>query len=1172
MSTIIAGFLFFTAMRLKQLKLAGFKSFADSTRVELPGQLIAVVGPNGCGKSNLIDAVRWVLGESSAKNLRGESMTDVVFKGSSERKAVGQAFVELIFENNLGRLSGAFASYAEISLKRMVNREGESAYYLNGTRCRRRDITDLFLGTGANARGYSIIGQGTVSRLIEAKPEDLRLYLEEAAGVSKYKERRRETLQRIHHTRENLARIADVREELARQLQRLEKQAKAAERYTLLKKSEDLCRAQILALKWQKLISEQKLKKQSLACLSLQYETQQTEVTAAIRKRTLTNEQLHEANERYQQHQTRFYQLATEIARLEENLLQRQREKKGIEEDSQQIRQEMDKAEEQLAREQEQQQAACELAELLEHKREQLYRCFLEQEQHVRDKNQQRMQWQKDRQQLQTQLNEWQGKQQSAELKMEHQLRQQQHDLVRLEKLQAERSSLMSTDLKTEWQLGEQEKEELHAQQVHEISRRQDIEQEEQQLKEQLRHSEQQINKAHDDYRNGNTEYAALLASQKAAVARSPVSSPWGARPLLVDLLKVESEWQWACELVLQDMLQAVNLDSLEDIFADAEGLAAFSGSAISFRARAPVRENRACLADKIKGPLLPALMIRLESVFIAETVAEAMALVADLKEEESVICKEGHWLGKGWLRVPSIKEEDSTGLLARQQKMTQLEALLPQYQQGLEKWRQQRDQITAALAEKSKEKAQHQHRLVETNEQLQALDRRLNALQGRWEQQDLRLQMIQREAEDLRQNLENSAEEQLLLQQEIDEAACHVKRLEEQRIGLERQFNIEEAEGGQQKLEEIRLQLHQTEREADRVKTGIQQFQQNEKREQERIKHLQKRWQKLQQRQLELNSPQDALKEELKARLEQHQAMDKAVQVCREEGESLNASLNELEQLIKKNEKAVAETRENIEGLRMEEQALAVKASGLSDLLRESGRKPEEVLAALTAGIEAEDKEEELLGIIERIKRLGAINLAAIEEYARESERKSLLDTQYEDLTEALNSLEQAIAKMDKDICQRLESTFAEVNRAFKSLFPRLFGGGKAQLELTCDNLLEAGIVVMAQPPGKRNSSIHLLSGGEKAMTAVALVFAFFQLNPSPFCMLDEVDAPLDDVNIARFCDLVKEMSECVQFLFITHNKITMELADHLIGVTMREPGVSRLVAVDVQQALTME
>lgn len=1159
-------------MRLKQLKLAGFKSFVEPTTVQFPGQLVAVVGPNGCGKSNIIDAVRWVLGESSAKHLRGEAMTDIIFKGSSQRKAVGQAFVELVFENNANRLTGAFASYAEISIKRMVNRDGESSYYLNGSRCRRRDITDLFLGTGANARGYSIIGQGTISRLIEARPEDMRVYLEEAAGVSKYKERRRESLQRIQHTRDNLVRVADVREELDKQLQRLEKQAKAAERYTLLKKKEACCRAEIIALKWREVTEAQKIKAQRLQSLSLKYEACQSDIAKAFKKRTLLTEELHKANEGYQQIQTHYYQLATDIARLEENILQRQREKKRYEDDSQQIRHDLKKAEEQLAKDQEELQASCKRVEWLKGKRDELYGRFLEQEEKVNEKNQRQVQWQKDLQQLHSELNDWQSKKQSSELKMEHQLQQQQHYLLRLEKLETEKQSLTIEDLTAEQQGIEQQKVQIFQQQQTELDELKQINESEGQFKEQLRHTEQQINKTYDDYQNCNTEHSALVASQKAAVSHHSIPAPWNERPLLLNCLKVDPQWQWACEVVLQDMLQAVTLDSLTEEFFTDENVCSFTGNAITFRPRSDKIKDRFRLADKIEGGLLPAFMIRLESVFIAENISEAMVLLSGLEDDESVITREGAWFGKGWLRIPSTRQEDQSSLLARQQRIVELEKTLSHHQHSLEKWRQQRDQITASLAEKIKEKEQQQCTLAKINEQMRELDAAFNTLQMRITQQSEHLHAVEEETEELKQNLQDVVEAQVLLQEQKELAEAKIAALKEKQIQMDQAFSIEDIKTMQQELDATRWQLHQTERECDEVNIRIQQFEESGKREQERIEVLKKRLQKLEEQEQEFNTPNEALDDELKFKLGQHRQMEHKLQISQENVAELNARLDEMEQWLRQKEKEGGTVREQIEQSRMKEQALVVKAGAFIESLNESGFCIEELISTLPAHMSQKDKEEELLSLVDRIKRLGAINLAAIEEYATQSERKSLLDEQYDDLMEALSSLEQAIRKMDKEICQRLETTFEEVNRSFKSLFPRLFGGGKAQLELTCDNLLEAGIVVMAQPPGKRNSTIHLLSGGEKAMTAVALVFAIFQLNPSPFCMLDEVDAPLDDVNIGRFCDLVKEMSEYIQFLFITHNKITMELADHLIGVTMREPGVSRLVAVDVQQALTME
>ncbi len=1158
-------------MRLKQLKLSGFKSFVDPTAVAFPGQLLAVVGPNGCGKSNIIDAVRWVLGESSAKNLRGESMADVIFNGSSQRKAVGQAAVELIFENNLGRLSGALTSYAEIAIKRVVTRDGESSYFLNGSRCRKRDITDIFLGTGANARGYSIIGQGTISRIIEAKPEAMRMYLEEAAGVSKYKERRKETLQRIKHTRENLARVSDIRDELDKQLQRLERQAKAAERYTLLKEEETLCRAEISALKWRDLSHERQKKQQALQQLSLEAEKQQTELTLANKNKTLLNEQCHEAEAQFQEIQSVYYQMATEIARLEESLVQQQKEKKRLENDSQQLQNDLQQAERQYLLDQQQLQSAGEDLALFKEKQSQLQSDFEQQTLEYKKTNQQQETWKKNWQALQTELSKYNNELENSRLKLEHIEQRRQDYFKRMEKLQADMNPSDQKESEKSYQALQAQQSLLSAEQQRHDLQQQSLEAEHQQSRAALLDVEKQLNQTHDRYQQIKTDLSALQARQQAAFQsqQSALPASWAKKSRLIDQLKVDKQWQFACEMVMQDMLHAVVIDSMEEL---SDLPTAFKGQCVTMYPSSMPSTPIPSLADKIEG-LQPAFLPKLETVFAVDSFTEAQAFLPELNEEQSVITRDGYWLGAGWLRVMGGKDAQQESTLARQENIAHLEKESLACSQKIEALRKRRDQLNDQLEQQSKAMEQQRAAMLTSHQALLEAESRVKALQARMQQEKEHKKRIQQDQEEAQTVLEELAQEKLLLEQQRFNLRAKITGLEQDSQQLQANKMDE------QRLHQLRSQhdasaenLRQLELDIDREKIKIQQYTERKERGSQAIEHLKYRMEALSKRLCELILPEQSMSELLPDKLAQHQDLESSLNNSREQLAAFRSKLDEVEKVINHQNTVLKKLDEQLAELKMEEQALAVKADALLETLAESKIDIESLQARLPENSRPQDKENQLLAIIERIKRLGAINLAAIEEFQNEAQRKSYLDEQYDDLNEALNSLEQAIEKMDSETRARLKQTFEEVNQAFKSLFPKLFGGGKAQLELTCDNLLEAGVVVMAQPPGKRNSSIHLLSGGEKAMTAVALVFAIFQLNPSPFCMLDEVDAPLDDVNVGRFCDLVKEMSEYIQFLFITHNKITMELADQLIGVTMREPGVSRLVAVDMQQALSME
>ncbi|MDI9819207.1 MULTISPECIES: chromosome segregation protein SMC [unclassified Legionella] len=1162
-------------MQLKELKLAGFKSFVDPTVVPFPSQLVAVVGPNGCGKSNVIDAVRWVMGESSAKSLRGESMTDVIFNGSSQRKAVGQASVELIFNNSLGRLQGQYASYQEIAVKRVVSRDGESCYFLNGSRCRRKDITDLFLGTGAGARGYSIIGQGTISRIVEARPEELRGYLEEAAGVSRYKERRRETLLRMTHAQDNLARVADIREELDKQLHRLERQAKAAERYKALKASERLCKSEILALKWKSLTEEQLVRQNTIRQLAVEYEKYQANITEAFSQSATLREKLRQDNDVFQQIQTRFYQLATEIARLEESVQQNQREKQRLKADQQQMQTDWQSATSQIQQDNELISISQDVAQQLQQNLDQQQALLVKQQQLLMELQRQQMEWSEKDQKVQQAFHNTQREIQVGQVRIQHIAQQRQQSLSRLEKMAEEQARneaeplLEALEMKRSslaaLRVGLQQKEDDYQQIVDASTKG----------REQLSANEILLHQMQDKIHQLTTEQAGLYAAQQAALGRNDNheegTGVWKDKPRLVEAIRVDEPWRYACELVFAEGLQAVFLETLDELWPKIEDVSA-SMAFLTEALQTGGKSNHPRLSDKIKG-LNPCWPYRLDKIYTAINLTQAREWLPDLSDDESIVTADGYWIAKGWVKIANPGEQDQAGLLARQEALAALDEALATTQEQLGVLKMTRDNLQLQVRQSEQALDAIKQELLMLRDEVRTCEAVIREKERAVEQAKTRQALLVEESEDLRLSLEELALEQDNAERLLSAASLMMTQYEqEQRQLTDEKKNWESALSRQsQTVEEARSILHQTQLQYDREKIKTQQLGENVKREQLRLVMLNERMEILASRLVELETPGSTLSDILEEKVLQHGKLESQLSGYREKTEALSRQLESLEASVRAEEKNAQGVQERMQQEQMQEQALAVRAGGILESLSEFHADTEQLLAGLPVGVTQSMREKELEDIADKIKRLGAVNLVAVEEYQAELERKQHLDHQYQDLVEALTTLDAAIKKMDRETEQRLRATFSEVNTAFQSLFPRLFGGGRAMLELTCDNLLEAGVLVMAQPPGKRNSTIHLLSGGEKAMTAVALVFAIFQLNPSPFCMLDEVDAPLDDVNVGRFCTLVKEMSQFVQFLFITHNKVTMELADHLIGVTMREPGVSRVVAVDVEQALSM-
>ena len=1107
-------------------------------------------------------------------------MADVIFNGSANRKSVGQASVELVFDNSMGRLTGPYASYQEIAVKRLVTRDGDSFYYLNGSRCRRRDITDIFLGTGAGARGYSIIGQDTISRLIEARPEEIRAYLEEAAGVSKYKERRRETLQRIGHTRENLVRVADIRDELAKQLLRLERQAKAAINYQALKQDERLCKAEIQALKWRTLTTEQALMQQELSQLTLHYESHRTNMTGFIKENACLRENLHHAQENFQQTQVSVYQLRTEIARLEESVQQQQREKQQLTLDHKQIETDLQTATRQLQQDIEALASSEQALILLQANVGRLQADFHTHGQSLEDKQLQKNTWDSQWQQLQTVLNQIQREISVEQVRLQHVEERYQQAQLRLEKIHNEQSNQMPDPLNTDVLLLQEEHPRLAKQQQNDAEHHQHAMQQAGALRQALNTVEQHIHQAQDTVQSLVTEHAALTAAQNMALSKirneMPSLSQWEHHHRLAEVISVPDKWMRAFELVLGESLQAIVLDSMDVLWPVLDSMdgcfAHFVNPAEKASNTATVSCSYPRLLDKMTG-VIPCWVNALDAIFAAETLAEAITWVSTLTTQQSVVTADGYWLGSGWVKVGGFKNKEDTGVLARQQALVNLKAALDLAQDQLSALQRDRSQLFASLMEQEKTSDTLKQALLTSQEAVRVCEAEIQHKQHLLAQFVSRSNAVAEEKEDLQRAIEDLIAQKIQVERQLQLAMAASTQYQQQfeQLKAEKTHWDDTLAEARRLLELSRKAQHQAELQCNRESLNVQQLGENMKREQRHIDTLSERLVALASRMDALASPDQALNHSLHEKVMQHDQLDTELTQQRQLVDEWQTQLNKSELAVKQEEEQATGMHAKMQQVQLQVQALAVRAASISDALVELNTEVEKVLAQISADVTLQAREEALLQLENKITRLGAINLVAIEEYQTELARKQHLDAQYQDLISALATLDSAIAKMDKETELRLKDTFDQVNTAFQVLFPRLFGGGRARLELTCDNLLEAGVLVMAQPPGKRNSTIHLLSGGEKAMTAVALVFAIFQQNPSPFCMLDEVDAPLDDLNVRRFCDLVREMSQFVQFLFITHNKVTMELANHLIGVTMREPGISRVVAVDVVEALSL-
>lgn len=1168
-------------MRLKSVKLAGFKSFVDPTIVHLPSNLCAIVGPNGCGKSNIIDAVRWVMGESSAKNLRGEHMTDVIFSGSSSRKPVAQASVELIFDNSDGKITGEYASYNEISLRRLVNSESISSYYLNGTKCRRRDITDVLMGTGLGPRSYSIIEQGMVSRLIESKPEELRVFIEEAAGISKYKERRRETESRIKRTRENLERLADIRDELQRQLQHLQRQAKSAEKYATYKQQERDATAQLNALRWQVLDREVTEVQQQISALEVKLEASiagQRSLDAQIEQQRSDGI---EVDNQYREVQASFYSLGSEITHMEQNIEYQQQRKQQLTEDLRLTVESLENAQNELKLDLDK---IASLDKEISKLELELKTRRAEEKTSVsaREKAEQTMlNWQHDWDEFNTESANTMRDAEVEQQRIEHLENIVEQGAQRSHKLEKEQKELVAGP-------EEQEIAELDAS-ISVLASRHDklqsvnnnLNEKIESTRKKLKSTERNLDKSRTKLQSMLGHQSSLEALQQAAMGKQEGTIAWldahqlSKNPRVVDDLKVDSGWESAVETVLGHHLQAVCVNTLDSVSDVLESFAEGELNLLDTSVSAPGATTNSTIAadsleDKVKSPRnISSLMT---GVYCADSLQEALSLRAQLNAYESCVTRQGIWIGSSWLRVAKGFDEKE-GMIQRQDELKSLAEDISSLQAEVAKSSKQLEWQQTQLSQQEQEKEKHMQEQTQLSGEIAELSGERSGKGMTIEHVSERRKNLAHELAEIEKQStagnENITTSRLSLQTALDAMEKDtLMRGELLRSRDEYRSLLDQAR--QQALHEKDL-THQIALRHESLFAQLNSLKTTLDRISSQVKSLKERKSQLQESLLEADEPIPEMKESLEEQLTSRVSIESKLSAAKAKVDEIEHTIRGLENKRNEIQETTQRIRDELVGKQLGIEGATVKRSGLEQQLKENSYDLAEVVSNLTQKLTVEGCEQELEKVGKRIQRLGAINLAAIEEYSTQSERKLYLDSQNDDLESALRTLQSAIRKIDKETRTRFKETFDRVNDGLQELFPKVFGGGHAYLDMIGDDLLDTGITIMARPPGKRNSTIHLLSGGEKAMTAIALVFAIFQLTPSPFCMLDEVDAPLDDINVSRFARLLEEMSDVVQFIFITHNRITMEMAKHLLGVTMNEPGVSRLVAVDVDEAEKM-
>ncbi len=1159
--------------------MSGFKSFVDPTTILLQSSLTGVVGPNGCGKSNIIDAVRWVMGEISAKQLRGESMTDVIFNGSSSRKPVGQAAVELIFDNSDASLGGEYAQYSEISIRREVDRNGFSDYFLNNSSCRRKDITNIFLGTGLGPRSYAIIEQGMISKIIEAKPDELRVMIEEAAGISKYKERRRETENRIKHTRENLLRLNDIREELEKQLKNLKSQANAAERYKKLKQEERLTKAQLHALHWQELARKLETQEGLIKNEELQLENKTTESHALNARIFQLREQRNVDTEKFNEIQTNYYSMGANIARLEQQIQHINERREQLTKDLAQINQVWQETVAHQTTDQNQIELLSAEKIKLEAEIAQLQITAAKSQQELQEAEQQMQSWQQSWDSFNVNAAQISQRLEVEQTRIQHLEQRISQETQNLEKFKSELASLDFATLTVEFDALNNKFEDLKIkhEKLHSDSA----------IKQQQITSQRDINnnlavvldQIRSKLQSLTGRRSSLEALQQTALGKNDaVLVDWlkqhdlDQKPRLAQELQVVPGWETAVETVLGAYLEAVCVDNVNNIISTVKTLT--HGNLVLFDIATPAQEQITSQATTLSSKVNSKLSLNnlLHGVYAAENIAEALVLRSKLGQGESIVTKDGVWLGAGWVRV-AYDANQKSGVLQRERELQELHLIIKQEQSNCTQQENEfaRQQNILVVLEQEYQELQQQIRTLtteysEVQSQVSAKQTQLNHLRERE-------QHLEQETKTHEQNIQSEKEQLSVIQKSWQEAATQRAIYES-----ERKTQTESRDQIQQQLVAVRERASQEQQNVANLTMRLELIQkqvdylvQSLERANTRLVGLKEHQANIESSLVENEVPLAGFTQELQQELEQRLKIEAELASAKQQVANVEHELRELEQKYAEYQEINEQIRASLEKLRTERQGLQVRSTTYQEQIAELELQLESLVSTIPEDANINEWEGKIAHLTSRIERLGLINLAAIEEFEKLHERKNYLDAQNQDLVNALNTLESAIHKIDHDTKELFKEAYDSINQKFQDLFPKIFNGGKAYLEQTTNDLLETGVMIMAQPPGKRNSSIHLLSGGEKALTAISLIFSIFQLTPAPFCMLDEVDAPLDDINVSRFCSLVKEMVKTVQFIFVTHNKLTMEIAEQLIGVTMQEAGVSRIVTVDIESAVAL-
>jgi chromosome segregation protein len=1178
-------------LRLTHLKLSGFKSFVDPTTLHIHGQRVGVVGPNGCGKSNVMESVRWVLGESSAKEMRADAMDAVIFNGSGNRKPISRASVELIFDNSSGGASGEWSQYAEISVKRVIERDKGSIYYINNSVVRRRDVADLFLGTGLGGRAYAIIGQNTINRIVEARPEEMRIFLEEAAGVSKYKERRKETEQRLRDTRENLLRIEDILRELDTQIVRLQSQAVVATQYNQMQEALNITKAQIWLLKKRDASTQWEKSQRTVEKLVNELEAQMADLRSSESALETFRQQHVASSEAVNSAQAAYYEANAEVSNLENQVKNTADARERLQLQLQQLFAQVEKN----ANQRQQVEEARTLAQAALVKADS---DFLNTEDAVKAASHG----------VPLRLQEYQATlsafnaSQSAWLNAEQRLRLEQANMTHLSRSVTETSEQLkrlqqnyealqmppdSLIVEKQSQLNALEVEiaDLEQKNVNTVAQEQALHAEIKTNRDEVHHHQRALHVLEAEINSLAKLQQSMRQVDNASALGAWLSSAGLNGKLNENLriwqaVRVMSGWETAFEAFLGAKLNAIACDesliasNLANRAPAAMTLAVASDVAHAQTKRSSIFTEMYSLVEHVVPNFQAVLHDWLAGVYILDNDMDIAQAIRSLKHGECLVNQYGDIYTQQSVTYYG-EQSVQHGVLERQARLAHLQAQLPETQAQLTLKSGQVSVLESNLQQLRAMQHTHQQELKQVTQQAHQLNLNLQQLKQQQANAMQRQKMLQADcnvAEEKLQKLQIESTQKQTLLTEISESLVSLQH--------EKQLMESKKQSAESLLNQARVQLQEIERLHQEKSFNIKLIHNNINELKSKLEFLNEEEASLKLRCAEIegtlaSTKMEALKANLETALNTKQQREVSLVNARSTMTENETVLQQQERLRLQLEQQLYPLRDKLEAGRLSEQEsrlyfeqcqTELVASNIEETLLENHLKQ-------YAGteIKVRDIERSKIKLESDIEALGAVNLAAIDELASEQTRKHYIDSQCRDLNEASKTLEDAIHKIDRETRSRLQHTFDEANKHFNELFTTLFGGGQARLELLGDEILDTGVQVFAQPPGKKNSTIHLLSGGEKALTALALVFALFRLNPAPFCLMDEVDAPLDDSNTERFCAMVKKMSERTQFLYVSHNKITMEMAQQLIGVTMQESGVSRIVDVDMDAAVKM-